>query len=199
LDNDQSITICEVISHHQNGIAERKIKDLTFGAQTILLHTKQMLPEYISTILWPFALKCTEDWMNNLVHRADGRTPYQALTGLDPIKLDVSNFHTFGWSCYVLDHYLQSGNSIVPKWEPQAQMGLYVGGSPSHAANVSMIFNPHTGHVSPQFHVVVTSILQLGDYKKETEEWEGRNEVMMKTWSEWKQAYLAVYARGVNR
>jgi hypothetical protein len=33
-------------------------------------------------------------------------------------------------------------------------MGLYVGRSPSHAANVSLILNPRTGHVSPQFHVV---------------------------------------------
>jgi hypothetical protein len=40
------------------------------------------------------------------------------------------------------------------KWEPQAQMGLCVGRSPSHAAKVALIFNPHTRHVSPQFHVV---------------------------------------------
>ena len=33
-------------------------------------------------------------------------------------------------------------------------MGLYVGRSPSHAANVALIFNPRTGHISPQFHVV---------------------------------------------
>jgi hypothetical protein len=33
-------------------------------------------------------------------------------------------------------------------------MGIYVGRSPSHAANVSMILNPRTGHISPQFHVV---------------------------------------------
>ncbi len=108
-----------------------------------------MLPAYISTILWPFALKCTEDRMNNLVHCADGRTPHQALTGLDPIKLDVSNFHNFCCPWYVLDHHLHSGNSMVPKWEPQAQMGLHVGRSPSHAANVALIFNPRTGHVSP--------------------------------------------------
>jgi hypothetical protein len=31
---------------------------------------------------------------------------------------------------------------------------IYVGGSPSHASNVALILNPHTGHVSPQFHVV---------------------------------------------
>ncbi len=33
-------------------------------------------------------------------------------------------------------------------------MGLYVGCLPTHAANVSLILNPRTGHVSPQFHVV---------------------------------------------
>jgi hypothetical protein len=33
-------------------------------------------------------------------------------------------------------------------------MGLYVGCLPSHAANVSLILNPRTGHVSPQFHVI---------------------------------------------
>jgi hypothetical protein len=44
---------------------------------------------------------------------------------------------------------------------------------------------------------VATSILQSGNYKKETNEWEGRN-AAMKTWSEWKQAYLAAYARGLN-
>jgi hypothetical protein len=38
-----------------------------------------------------------------------------------------------------------------------------------------------------------TSVLQSGDYKKDTDEWEGRN-ANKKTWTEWKQAYLAVYA-----
>jgi hypothetical protein len=70
--SNQSITFCGVGGHHQNGIAERKIKELTLGARTLLLHAKRKLPEYISTILWPFALKCTEDRLNNLVHQADG-------------------------------------------------------------------------------------------------------------------------------
>ena len=59
--SNQVITFYGVGSHHQNGIAERKIKELTLGARTLLLHTKRMLPEYISTILWPFALKCAGD------------------------------------------------------------------------------------------------------------------------------------------
>jgi len=70
--SNQTITFCGVGSHHQNGLAERKIKDITLGSRTLLRHAKNMFPEYISTILWPFAVKCYEDRLNNLVHRADG-------------------------------------------------------------------------------------------------------------------------------
>ncbi|MGL6008734.1 MAG: hypothetical protein ACRC1D_04685 [Culicoidibacterales bacterium] len=152
--NNQTITFCGVGSHHQNGIAERKIKDITLGARTLLLHAKRMLPEYISTILWPFAVKCYEDRMNHLVHRSDNRTPFETLTDLDPMPFNFSKFHTFGCPCYVLDHRLQSGTGMIPKWEPRSRMGIYVGRSPSHASNVGLILNPRTGLVSPQFHVV---------------------------------------------
>ena len=120
----------------------------------MLLHAKRMFPEYISTILWPFAVKCYEDRMNHLVHRADGCTPFKTLAGLDSASIKISDFHTFGCLCYVLDHRLQSGLTQIPKWEPRSRMGIYVGRSPSHASNVGLILNPHTGHISPQFHVV---------------------------------------------
>ncbi len=42
-----------------------------------------------------------------------------------------------------------------------------------------------------------TSMLQSGNYKKVTDEWEGRN-ASKKTWTKWKQAYLVAYSRGVN-
>ena len=102
----QMITFCGIGSHHQNGIAERKIKSLTLGGQTLLLHAKRMLPEYISTILWPFAVKCYENCMNHLIHRLDGRTPYQTLENLQASPFDIKSFHTFGHPCYVLDNCL---------------------------------------------------------------------------------------------
>jgi hypothetical protein len=123
----QVITFCGVGGHHQNGIAEQNFKELTLGAQTLLLHAKRMLPKYISMILWPFALKFCKDRLNNLTHCADGRTPYQAIAGLESSKIILSNFHTFGCPCYVLDHRLQSGNGTIPKWEPCSRMGVYVG------------------------------------------------------------------------
>jgi hypothetical protein len=125
--SNQTITFCGIRSHHQNGIAERKIKDITLGGQTLLLHAKRMFPEYISTILWPFAVKCYKDRLNNLVHCADGCSPYKTLASLDAAPINTFNFHTFGCPCYVLDHWLQSGTGKIPKWEPCARMGIYVG------------------------------------------------------------------------
>jgi hypothetical protein len=115
--NGQVILFCSVGSYYHYGIAEQKIKDLTLGAQTLLIHAKRMLPKYIPTILWLFALKHHEDRMNNLVHCTDGQTPYQALLGLDAAPIDIKNFHTCGCPCYILDHCLQSGNLMIPKWE----------------------------------------------------------------------------------
>ncbi len=96
--SNQVITFCGVGSHHQNGIAERKIKELILGARTLLLHTKQMLPEYFSTILWPFALKYAEDRLSN-VHWADGQTPNETIASLGPSKIKISKIHTFGSPC----------------------------------------------------------------------------------------------------
>eukprot|EP00804_Cyclotella_cryptica_P006358 CCRYP_010171-RA/>CCRYP_010171-RA protein AED:0.34 eAED:0.25 QI:0/0/0/1/0/0/2/0/539 len=63
---NQKLTFCGVGAHHQNAIVERKIKDLTLTARTLLLHAMRFWPKYISQILWPFAIKCAEDRISNL-------------------------------------------------------------------------------------------------------------------------------------
>jgi hypothetical protein len=40
----------------------------------------------------PLHLKCAEDRLNNLVHRSDGRTPYQTLASLDAVKIKLLIF-----------------------------------------------------------------------------------------------------------
>jgi hypothetical protein len=53
---------------------------------------------------------------------------------------------------------------MIPKWEPRARMGIYVGHSPARASNVALILNPRTGHVSPQFHIVFNNDLTMVQY-----------------------------------
>jgi hypothetical protein len=40
-ESNQKITYCAVGAHHQNGIVERRIKELTLIFRTLLLHAKQ--------------------------------------------------------------------------------------------------------------------------------------------------------------
>jgi hypothetical protein len=56
-DSNQKITYCAVGAHHQNRIVERRIKELTLISQTLLVHAKRHWPDYVTAMLWPFALK----------------------------------------------------------------------------------------------------------------------------------------------
>jgi hypothetical protein len=64
--------------HHQNGRAEKKIRDLQELARTMILHAQQRWPNAINAFLWPFAIKMA----NDLSNRAPG-----IQSGISPIKL----------------------------------------------------------------------------------------------------------------
>ncbi|KAL7462239.1 hypothetical protein ACHAXS_002628 [Conticribra weissflogii] len=139
---NQQLHLCAVGTHHQNGIVERAIKDLTLITCTLLLHAKRHWPEMISTMLWPMALKAAENRLNHLSLAADGMTPLTKFSG---------------------NGRLQTNPKGVPKWEPRSRVGVYMGHSPAHAGSVAMVLNPTTGHISPQFHVVFDDILSMAE------------------------------------
>ena len=118
------------------------------------MHAQFHWPEYITTMLWPFALKAAQDRINQLDLDVNGKTPDMKFSNVDGRSMKLQDFHTFGCSCYVLDSRLQTNPKGVPKWEPRGRLGIYVGRSPAHASNVALVLNPKTGLVSPQYHVV---------------------------------------------
>jgi hypothetical protein len=52
----QTISFCRVNAHFQNGVAERRIRDLSDGARTSLLHANKRWSKAISVHLWPYAV-----------------------------------------------------------------------------------------------------------------------------------------------
>jgi hypothetical protein len=148
---DQSITYCGVNAHWQNGICEKRIRDLQELTTSMLLHAEAKWPKVINANLWPYALRCANDAMNATPRMKDRKIPMQLLTGSEAPTV-MRHFHPFGCPTYVLNSQLQAGQSI-PKWHKRARLGVYLGRSPRHAQSVALVMNLRTGLVSPAFHV----------------------------------------------
>ena len=72
IDKQQSLTYSGVNAHHQNGIAERRIRELQDLTRTMLIHANRRWPKSIETNLWPYALRMANDAINatpNMQHK----------------------------------------------------------------------------------------------------------------------------------
>jgi hypothetical protein len=67
--------------------------------------------------------------------------------------------HVFGCPVYVLDASLQDGKKI-PKLNPRARLGLFLGFSDLHSSQTPLVMNMETGKISPQFHVIFDDTFQ---------------------------------------
>jgi hypothetical protein len=140
-----------VNAHFQNGIAEKRIRYLQEPARKQLLHAKARWPAAVTTNMWPYALRNTQHMRNSLPGSKDGTCTFERFSGVE-VAPNLKSNHTVGCPVYALNSRLASGKTI-PKWNPRARGGLYIGPSPRHARNVSLVLSLDTGLVSPQFHV----------------------------------------------
>lgn len=150
-DARQSISFCGVNAHHQNSIAEKRIRDLQDAARTQLIHAKHRWPAAIANALWPYAIRYANDVHNSTAPRKGGASPIEKFASVK-VRPRLKNFHSFGCPVHVLKSNLQSGKTL-PKWETRARVGIYLGPSPRHARSVALVLNMETGMVSPQYHV----------------------------------------------
>lgn len=148
----QTISFCGVGAHHQNGVAERRIRDITESARTMLLHAAHRWPKVVLTNLWPQALKHAVNIRNALPRAGQKESPLSLFSG-SPVEPNLKHFHPFGCPVYVLEAPLQ-GQGMFPKWKERSKVGIYLGRSPHHASTVPLVLNTQTGLVSPQFHVI---------------------------------------------
>ena len=164
----QTMTFCGVNAHHQNGVAERMIKELSEGARTSLLHAMHRWPKAIHPALWPAALKHHCNIHNSLpttyrpgnglkgkkkVPASFDGSPLSKFTGTT-VEPNLEHFHPFGSPVYVLENSLQQYNTMYDKWKERSRVGIFMCHSPHHATSVPLVLNTQTGHVSPQFHVI---------------------------------------------
>ena len=148
----QTITFCGVGAHHQNGVAERRIRDITESARTMLLHAAHRWPKTITSNLWPQALKHATNIRNALPRKGKTQSPISLFSNTT-IEPNIKHFHPFGCPVYILQAPLQTG-APFPKWNERSRVGIFLCHSPHHAASVPLILSTQTGLVSPQFHCV---------------------------------------------
>jgi hypothetical protein len=155
----QTISFCGVNAHHQNGRAEKKIRDLQELTRTMILHAQHRWPNAISAHLWPMAMKNANDNSNSAPSANTGISPIETFTQVQ-VAPRVKHSHTFGAPVYVLEERLQSQGGHIPKWDKRSNVGIYLGTSPRHSRKVALVLNIETGHVSPQFHVVIDDFFE---------------------------------------
>jgi hypothetical protein len=109
----------------------------------------------IDQMFWPFAIEAAAERMNCLHIDTEGHTPESQFYSINIENIPVKIFHIMFCPCYILDSRLHNVGSIgLPKWEPRSNICVYLGHSLFHAGSVAHVYNPSTGHVSPQYHFV---------------------------------------------
>ena len=165
-DNNQGLTYCGVNAHFQNGVAEKRIRDLQEQARTMLLFAVHKWPKMLSMALWPYALRTANEVRNSTPMENQTKTPMELFAQV-AIAPKLKHFHTFGCPTYILDNRLQ-GNKALQKWQARSRLGIYLGPSPNHSRSISLILNPRTGHTSPQYHVKHDDFFETVNPKKTT-------------------------------
>ena len=155
----QRLTFCGVNAHFQNGIAERRIRELQEQTRTALIHANRRWPEVVNAHLWPYALRMANDLLNHSPDLQRKHIPIEAFSGTK-VRFNPNHWAHFGCPVYVLDKDLQQPGKKIGKWEYRARVGCYLGQSPQHARTVALVLSLQTGLVSPQFHVTLDPTFQ---------------------------------------
>jgi hypothetical protein len=151
----QTQSFSGVGAQHQNAEAERAIQTVMYMARSFMIHAALNWGEDGSDdiTLWSFAVDHAAWLYNRIPQRFSGITPLEMVTQCKSDHRELMRAHVWGCPVYVLEASLQDGKKL-PKWNKRARMGQFLGFSREHSSTVALVRNLHTGHVSPQYHVV---------------------------------------------
>jgi hypothetical protein len=115
----QGLTFAGINSHHENGIAKRRIKELQDLARTMLIHTNQQWEMSVNAHFWPYAVQMASKQVNNTprIQSEEKKTPMQEFARTEA-HTNVKHWHPFGSLVYVLESELQK-QGIFGKWKTE--------------------------------------------------------------------------------
>ena len=117
LENGQGLMFAGVNAHHQNGVAERRIRTLQEMARTMLIHANKRWADSITTNLWPYAIRIANDAINNTPNMATKSklNPIEVFTNTKVVG-NPKHWKPFGCPAYVLNDDLQAKKPFH-KWK----------------------------------------------------------------------------------
>ena len=116
-----------------------------------MLHLATHWPQHASSTFWPQAIEYAIWVFNRMPNMVTGISPNEIWSSVrGDSGSQLSRTHVFGCPVYVLDAALQDGKKI-PKWNPRARLGLFLGFSDSHSSQV-----PHAAK-----HVIFHDLIDL--------------------------------------
>ena len=148
----QTISFCGIGAHHQSGVTEHRIRELSELAWTQLLHVMHNSPEIVNKSLWPYTLQHASYLYNQFPRTGKTASPLELFTS-SQVRPNLKHLHPFSCPVYVLQASLQN-RSKIPRWQECTQLGIYLGHSPYHATSVGLILSLTTSLVSLQFHCI---------------------------------------------
>jgi hypothetical protein len=149
----QKFSFSGVDAKHQKGIAEWNIKTVVQWARINMLHLATHWPAEAHKRYWPQAIDYAVWVFNCLPNSTSGISPNKLWSQVRHVDKKLHRVHVFRCPVYVLDASLQHGKKI-PKWNPWARLGYFLGFSDLHSSLVPLVLNVDTGHISLQFHVI---------------------------------------------
>jgi hypothetical protein len=90
------LTFCGVGAHHQNGVSERRIQDLTDSARAMLAHAAHR-NHSVSAHLWPYALRHASYTRTILPRNGHSKSPEDFFTQ-SQVRPTTKYLHPFGCS-----------------------------------------------------------------------------------------------------
>ena len=103
----QPLTFVGVNAHHQNGLAERRIREIQELERTMLIHASKRWPKCVTANLWPYAIWMANDVLNETPSFQDDqrRTPQQVFSGSNVLP-NTKHWKPLGCPVYVLENSL---------------------------------------------------------------------------------------------
>ena len=108
-ENKQLLRLSGVGAHHQNGVAENAIKNISRKARIFLFHAALRWPEKFDKKLWPLAMQHAVHLNNHTPRMHDGLAPMEHWTRSKSTHTQLTCAHPWGCPAYVLNPKLQDG------------------------------------------------------------------------------------------